>query len=209
MLLEQVKKYTENLKERFAEISDDRKIILCELSDYVSSKLKKNEDVNLIFICTHNSRRSHMAQIWAQTSAEYYSIDKIKCYSGGTEATEFNANAIKAVSDAGFKVIRKDESKNPLYLVYFSEDKYPVEAYSKVYYYEKNPQKDFAAIITCSDADQNCPVVLGSIARFSLRYDDPKEYDGTDLESEKYMERFAQIGTELLFAFREIKKLIS
>ena len=186
-------------------ISNDRKESLESLAKYISKMSKDNKTVNLIFICTHNSRRSTMAQIWAQTAAEYYGIPNIQCYSGGTEATEFNPNAVKAVEDGGFKVVKMDESDNPKYHVSYSNSNGSSICFSKTYSDSFNPQKDFAAIMTCSDADENCPVIFGADARFPIRYDDPKEFDGTDLESQKYKERFEQIGIEMLFTFGNVK----
>jgi hypothetical protein len=71
----------------FTSICEERKLILQTLINYVQAKLEKNESVNLNFICTHNSRRSHLSQIWAQTAAAYYNIPKVFCFSGGTEET--------------------------------------------------------------------------------------------------------------------------
>lgn len=189
------------LKNSFNSIPADRKKILNEFSDYISNKVKDGKEVNLTFICTHNSRRSHISQIWAQTAAEYYGIPNIKCFSGGTEATAFNPRAVKALRKAGFKIEKKYDSDNPVYNVYYSDDREPIECFSKVYSDKYNPQKNFAAIMTCSDADENCPVVFGTEARFPIRYDDPKEFDGTELEEAKYDERVEQIGREMLFVF--------
>ncbi|MBN1302624.1 MAG: hypothetical protein JW995_15505 [Melioribacteraceae bacterium] len=189
------------IEKSFNLISQDRKSILENFAGYISDKLKSGEEIKLIFICTHNSRRSHISQIWAQTAAEYYSIPDIKCFSGGTEATAFNPRAVKAMQKAGFRIETKDDSDNPVYLVYYSDDKKPVECFSKVYSDEYNPQKDFAAIMNCSDADENCPVVFGAEARFPVRYDDPKEFDGTEFEQEKYDERVEEIGREMLYVF--------
>ncbi len=147
-----------------------------------------------------------MAQIWAQTAEEYFGTNNVLSYSGGTEATAFNPNAVKAVRDGGFNVKKMDESDNPRYLVTYSEEKEPIKCFSKVYSDSFNPQKEFAAIMTCSDADANCPMVLGAEARFPVKYDDPKEYDGTDLETKKYAERFEQIGIEMLYTFSKVKK---
>lgn len=194
----------ETLKNSFNSIPEERKKLLNEFSDYIANKLKEGKEVNLVFICTHNSRRSHITQIWAQSAAEYYGIPNIKCYSGGTEATAFNPRAVKAMQKAGFSIEKKDNSDNPVYLVYYSNDKEPVECFSKVYSDKYNPQKDFAAIMTCSDADENCPVVFGAEARFPIRYDDPKEFDNTELEEEKYDERVEQIGREMVYAFSVI-----
>ena len=149
-----------------------------------------------------------MSQIWAQTAAEYFNIPNIHCYSGGTEATAFNPRAVNAVKKAGFIVNQMDETENPLYLVYYSIDKPPIKCFSKVYSDKFNPQKDFAAIMTCSDADANCPVVFGSEARFPIRYDDPKEFDNTELEELKYDERFKQIGREMIYVFSKIKETL-
>ena len=148
-----------------------------------------------------------MSQIWAQTAAEYFNIPKINCFSGGTEATAFNPRSVRAIKNAGFNIIKENESDNPVYLVQFSETKAPLQCFSKVYNDDFNPQKDFAAIMTCSHADENCPVVFGAEKRFPIKYEDPKEFDGTNLEETKYSERFDQIGIEMIFVFREVKNI--
>lgn len=205
MINDNIKKLVNNLKMRFDDISLERREVLDTAVNYISNKISGNQKVQLIFICTHNSRRSHMAQIWAQTAAEYFQIPSVVCYSGGTEATAFNPRAVKTINDAGFKVEQLDESENPVYLVHYAESKQPLKCFSKVYSDEFNPNKNFAAVMTCSHADENCPVVFGAEARFPIRYDDPKEFDGTDLEEAKYNERFEQIGVEMLYTFGKIK----
>lgn len=205
MILNQINTKIEELSDSFKRIPDERKDLLIQFAGYISEKIKTNKEISLNFICTHNSRRSHMSQIWAQTAASYYNVQGIKCYSGGTEAAAFNSRAVNAVMNTGFKVEKQDDSDNPVYLVYYSENLQPVKCFSKVYSDSFNPQKDFAAIMTCSDADENCPVVFGAEARFPIKYNDPKEFDETDLEEKKYKERFEQIGTEMLFAFKNVK----
>lgn len=204
MLYHKLIEKIEMLGNSFDSISEERKKLLIEFSVHIANKLKEEKDVSLTFICTHNSRRSHISQIWAQAAAEYFGIPNIKCYSGGTEVTAFNSRAVKAMTKAGFKIEKKDDSGNPVYLVYYSDDRDPIECFSKVYSDEYNPQKDFAAIMTCSDADENCPVVFGAEARFPIRYDDPKEFDNTELEESKYDERVEQIGREMLYAFSQV-----
>ncbi len=196
------------LKNTFELIPNERKELLNQFAEYISQKLKDGKEVKLTFICTHNSRRSHISQIWAQTAAEFYGISNINCYSGGTEATAFNPRAVNSMRNAGFKIEKKNDSDNPVYLVYYSDDKDPIECFSKVYSDKFNPQKDFAAIMTCSDADENCPVVFGAEARFPIRYEDPKEFDGTELEEQKYTERVEQIGREMIYSFANVKKSI-
>ena len=204
MIIQNLKEPIERLEERFNEIPQERKILLESFAKYISDKVKEIKEVNLTFICTHNSRRSHLTQIWAQTAAEYFEIPNVECFSGGTEATAFNPRAVKAIRDSGFKVEQLDESENPVYLVYYSDNKEPLKCFSKVYSDDFNPNENFAAVMTCSDADENCPVVFGAESRFPIRYDDPKEFDGTELEKIKYRERFEQIGIEMLFVFSKI-----
>ena len=204
MIIENLVKLIKPLEQRFEEISEERKKLLAEFSKYIYEKTENVEEVNLTFICTHNSRRSHMTQIWAQTAAEYFNVPNVKCYSGGTEATAFNPRAVKAIREFGFEIDKKDESVNPVYLVHFSEEKDPLECFSKIYDDRYNPQKNYSAIMTCSHADENCPIVFGAERRFPIRYDDPKEYDDTELEEIKYLERFEQIGVEMLYLFSNI-----
>jgi len=200
-ILISIKNKIKELSQRHDDIPNDRRELLKQFAEYIVSKLNDKEEVNLIFICTHNSRRSIMSQIWAQTAAEYFGIQNVFCYSGGTEATAFNPRAVKAVEKVGFRIEKKNGTVNPVYLVYYSDSKEPLKCFSKIYSDKFNPQKDFAAIMTCSDADANCPVVLGAEARFPINYNDPKEYDGTELETIKYNERFEEIRKEMVFVF--------
>lgn len=195
----------EQLTKEFNQIPADRKEILNQLVQFVETKIKGGNNVYLNFICTHNSRRSHLSQLWAQAAAHYYNIPNVFCYSGGTEATAFNPRAVKAMQDVGFIIKKTKEGDNPVYEVQFANDAPPVVAFSKTYDDPFNHNKDFAAIMTCSHADENCPLVLGASGRVALTYDDPKEFDGTPQEAAKYAERVQQIGREILFAFSQVK----
>lgn len=195
----------QSLTKNFNSIPDNRKHILKQLTDFIEAKVKMNEKIELIFICTHNSRRSHISQIWGQAAAAYYGIGNVLSYSGGTEATAFNPRAVKAMEEAGFKITATSNGTNPVYEVEFSDEANGVIAFSKKYDSESNPQKGFAAVMTCSHADENCPVVFGMGKRISLPYNDPKDFDGTPQEAAKYSERVREIGTEILFAFSQVK----
>ena len=192
--------YVESLLPDTDLIPDSRKEMLHVLAQYIAERTKKGEPIQLNFICTHNSRRSHISQIWATTAAAYYGIQNIRCYSGGTESTEFNPRAVAAMERAGFW-FENPGGYNPHYLITFSEQGPHIECFSKVYNHRSNPQSDFAAVMTCSDADANCPFIPGA-KRISLTYEDPKVADGTPEEKAKYDERVQQIGTELLYAMR-------
>ncbi len=191
--------------EKDYQIPEDRKEILNLLVEFIEKKLKAGEPVILNFICTHNSRRSHIAQLWAQAAAHYYGIKNVFCFSGGTEATAFNPRAVKAMQAAGFIITKTKEGENPVYEVRYADDAEPVIAFSKTYDDPFNHNKDFAAIMTCSHADENCPLVIGASARIALTYNDPKEFDGTPLETDKYADRVHQIGREIFYAFSQVK----
>ena len=185
-----------------SEISSDRKLILQHVIDYINDKMLKNEPVKLIFICTHNSRRSQLAQVWAHTAA-YYNNIVIETFSGGVEVTAFNENAIETLENEGFSISKKGKV-NPHFHLNFSSKADSISAFSKTYNDKTNPSTDFAAIMTCSDADENCPFIPGTDVRISLLYDDPKEFDDTPLMTEKYDERSRQIATEMFYVFSQL-----
>ncbi len=186
-------------------ISNERKEVLQVLIDYVNIRLKNDQAIKLNFICTHNSRRSQFSQIWAQTAAAYYGID-VKSYSGGVEVTAFNERAVESIRRAGFRVTKKGED-NPKYFVFLSDDAEPIVTFSKVYDDSINPQAGFAAIMTCSHADENCPFIPGAEARLPVRYEDPKAFDNTPEEATMYDERSSQIASEMFYVFSQIKKI--
>lgn len=205
-LLPELQATVSRLTKNFDTLPAERKELLAQLTAFVEKRVHTGKPVHLNFICTHNSRRSHLSQLWAQAAAHYYGVPNVQCYSGGTEATAFNPRAVTAMRDAGFVISTIKEGENPVYEVLFAEDINPVTAFSKKYDDPFNHNKDFAAIMTCSHADENCPLVLGATGRIVLTYDDPKEFDNTVQEAEKYKERVEQIGTEILYAFSRVNK---
>ncbi|MEJ7644902.1 MAG: protein-tyrosine-phosphatase [Chryseolinea sp.] len=195
----------ERLTREFDQIPLERKHTLHELTQFVQKRVETKQSAYLNFICTHNSRRSHLSQIWAQAAAFHYGIPGVVCFSGGTEATAFNPRAVKAMQEAGFNIKKTKEGDNPIYEVRFADEAPAIIAFSKKYDDPVNHNDDFAAIMTCSHADDHCPLVLGASGRIALTYDDPKEFDGTSIESQKYLERAHQIGREILYAFSKVK----
>lgn len=195
--------YVESLLPEMANIPDERKDALKKLALFVRTKLASNEPASLTFICTHNSRRSHLGQLWAAAAAAYYRIDGVETFSGGTEATAFNPRAVAAIERAGFSV-QKPEGANPHYQVSFGDKAEAQECFSKKYDDPFNPKDNFAAVMTCSEADKNCPTVQGATLRVPLPYVDPKVSDGTDAETTTYDERSKQIATEMFYLFSQV-----
>jgi arsenate reductase len=189
----------------FDRIDTQRKAALLELAEFVSRKIVDDEPARVTFICTHNSRRSHMAQIWAQTAAAVYDISGVETYSGGTEATAFNPRAVAALERAGFDFETEEQGSNPVSLVRVGDGIEPMNAFSKVYDQPPNPTSEFAAVMTCSQADASCPMVRGAEERIAITYEDPKSFDGTEREAEAYDERCRQIAREMLFVFSQVR----
>lgn len=187
----------------FDSIPAERKKQLEKLSDYISNKVAAGETAKLNFICTHNSRRSHLAQIWTSVAAHHYGVTAIEIYSGGTEATAFNPRAVAALERAGFK-IENPGGDNPRYSVSFSDEAKPLICFSKTFDHAVNPKQNFAAIMTCSDADENCPFVPGAEFRIPITYRDPKESDDTSREVAVYDERLNQIAKEMLYTMHKV-----
>jgi len=186
-------------------VSEERKAILNTLVEYIQNKVDNHEEVRLNFICTHNSRRSHLSQIWAQTMAFHFGIKNVFCYSGGTEATAMFPKVGETLQNQGFQIEKLSEEKNPVYAVKFNENEHSLICFSKVFDASFNPQSHFAAIMTCSQADEGCPFIAGAEKRLPIRYDDPKAFDGTEFMDAKYAERSLEIASEMHYVFSQIK----
>lgn len=185
----------------------ERKEQLAQLARYIEEKLEAGLPARLIFVCTHNSRRSQLSQVWAMVAADWYGVTGIETYSGGTEATAFNVRAVAAIRRAGLIVKADDDtSSNPLYEVRTSPEAEPQICFSKRYDSAPNPTQQYCAVMTCADADENCPLVMGCDLRIPIRYDDPKIADDTSQEAAKYDERSRQICREMMYLFSLVKK---
>lgn len=203
ILFPEIEKIIQSLQ--FETITGERKSILQPLVDFIQNKVYNQEDIRLNLICTHNSRRSHLSQVWAQTAAAYYNIKNVFCYSGGTEATALYPMAAQTLEQSGFKISVIAAGNNPIYSIKYAENTHPVIGFSKKYDDEFNPKSEFAAIMTCSQADGGCPFIAGADKRIPITYEDPKAFDNTPQQAEKYQERSLQIATEMLYVFSQIK----
>jgi len=190
---------------RIENISNKRKVVLQELIDFIQDKMDNHQKIKLNFICTHNSRRSHLAQVWAQTLAYYYKVENIQCYSGGTEATALFPVIAKTLERQGFEIEMFSEGKNPMYNISFSRNENPIKGFSKTYDDDFNPKSKFAAILTCSEADEGCPFIPGAEKRIPITYKDPKISDNTSEQQLVYNQRSRQIATEMKYIFSNIK----
>jgi len=188
-----------DLLEDDALIDESRKSNLLTLAEY----LRSETEPRLLFVCTHNSRRSHLAQAWAWVAGLFFNRSSVQSFSGGTEATALYPQAGMALKDAGFELTVSHEDRNPTYTLKAGGMIAPILMWSKVFDDAANPKADFAVITVCSDAEEACPAVPGARVRIHLPFEDPKAFDGTKRKAAAYIERSHQIGRELLWAFRE------
>jgi arsenate reductase len=185
-------------------ISDKRKAVLQPLIDFIQSKVSSNQDIRINFICTHNSRRSHLSQVWSQTMANYFNIKNVFCYSGGTEATALFPMIAETLKNSGFQIKTISKNENPVYSIKYADNEHPIIGFSKKLDDDFNPKSEFVAIMTCDSANEACPFVTGAEKRIPITFEDPKAFDNTPKQSEKYNERSLQIATELFYVFSQI-----
>ena len=110
----------------------------------------------VLFLCTHNSCRSQMAEGLVNHDLG----DRFEAFSAGTEATRVNPLAAKVMQDIGID-ISHHHSK---ILTDFAGQKF-----------------DFA-ITLCSDADQKCPGLIGGAETIHIGFDDPSQIKGEESE---------------------------
>ena len=186
-------------------ISTERKAILQPLTEFIQSKVSNQQDIRINFICTHNSRRSHLSQVWAQTLAHYFNVKNVFCYSAGTESTALFPMVAETLRNSGFQIKTISKSENPVYSIKYTYNQHPIIGFSKRLDDDFNPKSEFAAIMTCDSANEACPFVSGAEKRIPITFEDPKAFDNTPQQAEKYNERSLQIATELFYVFSQIK----
>ena len=205
-LLPSLRAYASEVASELDRVSGDRRVVLSAIAGDIAAQLAAGKPAQLTFICTHNSRRSHMSQIWAQTAAYHYGLNQVSTFSGGTDVTACNCRTVTAMRRAGFDIQDATTGENPLYLVRYAGDRPPIRAYSKLYNADANPRQGFIALMTCSSADKSCPVVRGSIARHAIHYTDPRLCDDTPTETTAYNERCREIAREMFYIMSEVHR---
>jgi len=203
-----------NTEQFFKNALDELKIdthriqLLKSIAHFIAEELIANRKVNINYICTHNSRRSQLSQVWSSYAAYYFKLTEVKSFSGGTAVTAFFRNTVKTLQDVGFTFqISKFSHENPVYAINYKNGINPIIGFSKLYDDTHN-EKPFIAITTCSNADENCPFIPDAIQRFHLPFNDPKAFDNTLIQSEKYLEANKQIAGEIHYIFKTINNSI-
>ena len=187
-------------------ISEERKAVLQPLIDFIQQKVNDRQDININFICTHNSRRSHLSQVWAQVASAHFNIPNVHCYSGGTEETSLFPKVAETLTNQGFNIFKIADTNNPVYAIKYSDNALPIIGFSKKYDSPFNPVSAFTAIMTCSQADGGCPFIAGAEKRIPITFEDPKISDNTPEQSQVYAERSLQIATEMFYVFSKVSQ---
>jgi hypothetical protein len=205
-LLPGLRPYVRQVVHELPTVSAERRLVLDAIATNITAQLEAGKPAQLTFICTHNSRRSHMSQIWAQTAAYYYGLEDINAFSGGTQATACNCRTVAAMRRVGFDIEDATKGDNPIYVVRYAADRPAIRAYSKLYNADSNPRRDFIALMTCSVADKSCPVVEGAIGRYAIHYVDPRLCDDTPTETTAYNERCREIAREMFYIMSQVRR---
>ncbi|MEC4114656.1 low molecular weight phosphatase family protein [Myroides pelagicus] len=187
-------------------VTEERQRTLQPLIDYIQRGIDKEVFVGLNFICTHNSRRSVFAQIWAQVAADYYGLSKVCCFSGGTAVTATYRSVVKTLKKQGMQIQYLTEGENPMIGLKYKDSQHPLMLFSKLYDDAYNPISHFAAVMTCSQADEGCPFIGGADLRISMPFEDPKQYDNTPQEAEAYRLKSLEIASELFYVMAKINR---
>lgn len=190
-----------------ATIDSDRDARLRDLAAWIKERGDAGLSADLVFVCTHNSRRSHMSQLWAQAAAHHLHLDHVQTYSGGTESTAFNPRAVRALRTHGFVIEESGTvlgERNVVYQTTYGAS-VSIKSFSKRYDHQENPSSEFAAVMVCSSADRSCPVVLGAETRIAIPYVDPKLSDGTPDEGATYLAKSEEIGREILWMMQQVE----
>jgi len=188
------------------QIPEERQKLLSPLTEYIIESQRTEGQTQLNFICTHNSRRSQFSQVWAHIAAEHFQVN-IACHSGGVEITACNERTVESLKRLGL-IVQVSGTDNPKYEIIFKENTPPILCYSKLYNDPNSPSANFATIMTCAHADENCPVIPGATTRIPIRYEDPKKFDDTNLEEIMYDERSMQIASEMFYVIQQVKSLL-
>ncbi len=159
------------------EITNERTFLLHKIAKKIVEEHRRNKKVYLNFICTHNSRRSQLGQVWSFYASQYFGLKTIFSFSGGTEVTAFHKNTLRTLQKVGFTFHVTDFShQNPTYLISFEGSKESILGFSKTFD-DKHNQQPFIAVTTCNSADTNCPYIPSAVYRFHLPFVDPKNSD--------------------------------
>lgn len=212
-LLPKVREHAESLTTSFDMIGETHRQAGGSMVEFIAERYQPGQPLDVIVVCTGNSRRSILGATMGNIAASYYGMPEVRFHSGGTAPTAFNPRTVASLKEIGVEIepagreaVRGEpQTANPVYRVCWGSGLEASE-FSKHYGDPANPQQGFAALMVCSEADEGCPLVKGAALRVSLPYLDPKIFDGDPLEAGKYAERRDDMGRLMLSALMQARQ---
>lgn len=174
------------------------------LSALVDAIQARSLRTDVVFVCTHNSRRSQIAQVMAAATAIHIGID-VTTWSAGTAVTACHANAVAALQRAGVQITAEKVAlpDNPLYACRLGPE-HTVNCWSKRFDDPTLPAADSIAVMVCAGADEACPTLPAATSRIPLRYTDPRHADGTRDAGDAYDTCVATIASEMMWVMSAV-----
>jgi arsenate reductase len=123
---------------------------------------------NILFLCTHNSCRSQMAE----ALANHFLGDRCQAFSAGTEATRVNPLALRVLNEL-------DIDTSPLRSK--TMDEFAGQTFNHV-------------VTLCGDANEKCPLFFGGVERMHMRFSDPSRLTGSE---EALLPEFRRVRDEI------------
>ena len=205
LMLPPVRQHADYLATTFDMLDESQLQSSSKLANWLVENYDSKEKLNVIIVCTGNSRRSMLGACMGNMAAAYYGLDKVRFHSGGTAPTAFNRRTIATLKSVGFEISPTGEeaergepkTANAKYRVAWGAGMESLE-FSKRYSDASNPSSGFAAVMVCTEADSECPSVQGAAFRLAMPFLDPKSYDDSQYETVKYAERRDDIGRVMM-----------
>ena len=156
-----------------------------------------NGPIQLLFVCTHNSRRSQLSE--ALAAHRWQEDSRITVRSCGTEQTACHPSTANALEDLGWEV---QDQGNGRFQV--QRDLTTRSLWSKTL--DEVPRDlPIVAMMTCAEADEACPAIVGAVARIPWRFPDPKIADGTPESRATYRTVAEAIARDLDALYHELQ----
>lgn len=182
-----------------SQIKESRLKILDHIARQLVNVIQQDDEANVVFVCTHNSRRSQIAQVCLQLFLQELNIKNIGVFSCGTEKTHIPPQIFALFKRQGLEV---RESKNDSIEVFNQ-----IVLFSKTYEDDSLPKRSIA-IMVCDSASETCPFVPSFNQRISLEFRDPKQADGSPEEEKSYNKAWIKIATEMAYLVLKLDELL-
>jgi hypothetical protein len=196
--------YVRDFPDEFRKIPEERRYRLNEMVYYLEDQRKQKAPTQITFISTNEATVSQMAQAWSKAAAYYFGFTDFQPYSGGLNPDLISENTIIALEKAGFIVYKSDVGGLSVYRIKYSYNLDPIIAFPKKISHTKNPGDNFMAVILDGNADLNINNIEGTYNRLFLEYEDPKGYEGSEIEKDKFNESCKNVAVEMFYVFSQL-----